>query len=183
MTPKSDEELCRLACGGERDALDELVCRFLPAICARADAFSRSCPLEPDDLAQEGFIGFLSAVSSFDSDASSFSAFALLCAERAMLSAIKFASRKKRRPDGLVSLDDDDSLPDTGVDPESVVIAKDGYERIREQIINSTSPLERRVLLMRLDGMTYAQIARSLGSGTKTVDNAIQRLRKKIPKD
>lgn len=147
-----------------------------------------------EDLVQEGMIGLYKAVLDYrDDKKTSFRSFADLCITRQMLTAIKRASRKKHTPlNSYISLnqpffEDDgdrtllDLLQNAGVsDPEEVLLRREFLERVNIHINDLLSKYERRVLHFYLAGLSYQQIAEHLGKNPKSIDNAIQRIKKKL---
>ncbi len=187
MTDMSDERLAVLAAGGDSAAFDELASRYILLVGLRASAFyDESQALSGlDDLGQEGFIGFIDAVRRYDESlGASFRTFAVLCIDRRMKSAIRAMLRKKKVPSSALVWLDDDSSPDIMAsdtdNPENMVIATDEYRNLCQRIRQTASEFERRVLTLFLSGMSYHAIAERLSSSEKAVDNALQRLRKKL---
>lgn len=189
----SDNELVILAQQGEDDAYSVLVGRyiFLVRNCA-SGYFSDS--LDFDDIMQEGFIGLMNAVAAFDSNCgASFATFAKLCINRNIISAVRRTLRKKQIPKSmLVFLDDEKSGANSGEtkiadlkaansdEPENAVIDKESFVRLKSAIFSKLSKTEFSVLKGYLSGKSYEQIANQMGISQKSVDNAMQRLRKKL---
>lgn len=193
-TTLSDEELIRKMRLGDERAEETLFKRYKPLVLSRARAYYLTGG-DRDDLVQEGMLGCYKAVCGFDTEKqTSFSAFADLCIRRQILSAVKLSNRKKHLPlNSSVSLDsptDDDSsatvmdcVNDTRVqDPEQLLIGQEGIEEISAAINSELSKMEKRVLALYLRGLSYQQIASGLGTTSKSVDNAIQRMKKKLEK-
>ena len=193
MQEMTDEELIVAIRGGDRLAEEQLYTKYKQVVRSRARTYFL-VGADREDIIQEGMIGLYKAVCDFnDTKQSSFRAFADLCITRQIITAIKSATRKKHMPlNTYVSLnrtvydgDSERTLVDVLVgakndDPEELVIGRENYDRIAERIDRTLSKLERNVLELYLDGYSYQQIADALGKSTKTVDNAIQRVKKKL---
>ncbi len=150
-----------------------------------------------DDIIQEGMIGLYKAVRDFRADKlSSFRGFAELCITRQIITAIKTATRQKHIPlNQYISLnkpiydeDGDRTLLDVMAsakmsDPEELVINQETSEDIKRRIQENLSDLESQVLLSYLEGKTYQEMARDLNRHTKSIDNALQRIKRKIEKN
>jgi len=177
----SDEALLMLAQAGGETALDLLLRRYKPLVRRKARAFFlQGCDRE--DLVQEGMIGLVRAVRSYDQAKGSFVAFAELCCTRQMISAVRSATRRRQIPGGaLVPLTDlmdaRESQGKTG--PEELLIGREDKHLIEERLLAGLSAMERRILSLYLRGMPYAAIALDIGRDRKTVDNALQRARRK----
>ncbi len=187
MTDFTDEQLVRLAASGDSAAADRLAARYIPLVGLRASAFydGRNGLTGPEDLGQEGFIGFLEAVRRYDqSVGASFRTFAVLCIDRRMKSVIRASLRQKKVPESALVWLDEDGAPDIAAsetdNPESRVIASDEYESLCRRIRQCASEFEAKVLTRFLRGMSYQAIAVELGSTEKAVDNALSRVRKKL---
>ena len=186
----SDEELQRLASGGDPQAEDLLAGRYvrLVRVCARPFFLAGG---DSEDLTQEGMFGLLSAIRNYQADSgASFKTYAELCIRRRILSAIKSASRLKHTPlnDG-VSLEDalaSESQPGRTAavvfqrSPEDVVLARESADEFFQTFSRCLSPLENRILTLFLDGQSYRSIALATGKDEKSVDNAVQRIRRKL---
>ena len=147
-----------------------------------------------DDLLQEALFGFYKAVRDYDGASSSFKSFAELCMRRQLITAIKTANRFKHEAlNGYVSFahtpanhngDSDmslgDSLPDPGRRPEEIVIGNETFEGLIDILQNDLSYLEYSVLKMYLEGDSYAEMADALDENTKSIDNAFQRVKRKV---
>ena len=183
----ADEELVLLARGGDDGAFQRLIDRYAPMAKSRARAFSRA-GLEADDLAQEGLIGLLGAIRVYDSKQASFSTFARLCIDRMLVSAVRQAGRQKRIPtERLIAADGPEERPARASvtfgdenNPESILIAREEAERLRRRAGDTLSGFEYQVLSAYLSGESYEEIAQQLHTTTKSVDNALQRIRRKL---
>ncbi len=189
----SDEELVKEAQQGNNTALEAIITRYKNLV------YSKSKPYflmgaDDEDIIQEGFIGLYKAVKDFDGDKFPFfKVFAGVCVTRHILTAVKAASRKKHSPlNSYVSLDknnyDDDS--DTKLldviafdelqDPEAILIDRENVNGMEYKINKVLSKLELEVLVCYLENMSYQEIANKLGKDVKAVDNAVQRIKKKL---
>lgn len=173
----SDEELAVLA----RDKNDEAFTRLVSRCSGMLKALSaRYCTglLESEDLVQEGLLGLLSAVQTYRTSADvTFRTYAYACARNRMVSAL-------RGRNGVVaeSLDDEDEpFAISGCDdPASLLVRQEELQQLRERLRAGLSPLEYRVLMAHLSGYSYREIAKHLDITEKAVDNARQRLRRKL---
>lgn len=154
---------------------------------------------EKEDIMQEGMIGLYKAIKNFDTKKqNSFKTFANLCIERQLITAIKTSNRQKHMPlNSYLSLNmaaydnnEDDSVElidtfnsNTIEDPLETVMKKEYYEQIHNNIEKSLSKFEKQVLDRFMQGESYNVIAKRLDSPVKSVDNAIQRIRKKAVKN
>ena len=149
-----------------------------------------------EDIIQEGMIGFYKAIRDFRNDKlSSFRAFAELCVTRQIITAIKTATRQKHIPlNSYVSLnkpiydeESDRTLLDVlsgaqASDPEELVISREEFAEIEKRMEEILSGLEWQVLMSYLDGKSYQEIARELHRHVKSIDNALQRVKRKLEK-
>ena len=189
----SDAQLQRLAAAGDRVAEEELVKRYMQLVraCSRPLFLAGG---DSEDLIQEGMFGLLSAIREFDPDnGTSFRTFAEHCIKMRLYSAIKSASRMKHFPlnDGM-SLEqlseESNSQLSAGTEvfnrmPEDLILARESKEELYNALSNCLSKLESKVLDLFLDGLSYQDIASRLGKDTKSVDNAVQRIRHKLARN
>ena len=183
----ADETLAQRAKNGDDEALADLIERYTPLVCMRARAYARGV-MDVDDVYQEGMIALLKAVRNYREDtAGSFRTFAAVCVNNKMLSAVTAHMRDKNAPmRSYLSLSGreipEDLLaavsPET--DPEKLVIASEESAARNRRIENLLSPFERQVLRLYLSSYSYEEMSRQLGSSTKAVDNAFQRVRRKL---
>lgn len=187
----ADEALCALAAAGDRMAEGELVRRYHRLVRACA----RPCFLvggDGQDLIQEGMIGLLSAIRSFDADkGAQFRTYAEACIRNRIRTAMRSAGRDKHTP-----LNTSISLADVALkgesaaylqsagrqsteNPEDVIIDREEYDRRMETLFSQLSGFEKQVLDLYLDGLSYGEIAAKVGKPIKSVDNAVQRIRRK----
>ena len=183
----ADETLAQRAKNGDDEALADLIERYTPLVCMRARAYARGV-MDVDDVYQEGMIALLKAVRNYREDtAGSFRTFAAVRVNNKMLSAVTAHMRDKNAPmRSYLSLSGreipEDLLaavsPET--DPEKLVIASEESAARNRRIENLLSPFERQVLRLYLSSYSYEEMSRQLGSSTKAVDNALQRVRRKL---
>ena len=189
-----DSDLLRLAGGGDREAEERLATRYtrLVRICARPLFLAGG---DSEDLIQEGMLGLLSAIRQYDpSMSTAFKTYAEVCIRRRLYSAVKSASRLKHLPlnDGL-SLDyilSEESQTQLAANPEAFrrtpeeqVLARESESELNKAFAQKLSRLEKDVLALYLDGLSYDEIAAKTGRDVKSVDNAVQRIRRKLARD
>ena len=177
-------------------ALDCLIERYKDIVSIKANKFFM-VGSEKEDMLQEGYIGLYKAVKSFDKEKqNSFKTFAGLCIERQMITAVKNSNRQKHIPlnsslslnSGAYDENDDTEVMEildtrkTGEDPLDIVTKKEYFTVIEKSIDDSLSDFEKKVLTHYKNGESYAEIAEKLQSKVKSVDTAIQRIRKKALK-
>jgi RNA polymerase sporulation-specific sigma factor len=193
----TDEELISNARIGGYEALEYLITKYKNFVRAKARSYFL-IGADHEDIVQEGMIGLYKAIRDFRGDKlASFKAFAELCITRQIITAIKTATRQKHIPlNSYVSLDkpiyDDDTdrtLYDTldtltGLrsNPEEIYINQEEYNDIEDKIARVLSDLERKVLMLYLDGRSYQEIAVDLNRHVKSIDNALQRVKRKLEK-
>lgn len=189
----TDVELVRRAQEGDHAAVDVLVERYQGAVRGRAANYFLAGG-DREDLCQEGLIGLYKAIRDFDPTiGASFAAFADLCITRQMLTAIKTATRLKHAPlNSYVPFDrPDEADPGRTVaerltcvgedgDPLEALLADDGIRDLVRLLDRVLSGLEAQVLRLYVEGRTYGEIARMLGRETKSIDNALQRIKRKL---
>lgn len=188
----SDVELVARAQAGDERATGMLVSRYRGAARARARNYFL-VGADREDVCQEGLIGLTKAIRDFDPDnGASFAAFADLCITRQILTAIKMATRLKHTPlntyvsyDRPHEADPDRTVADAvavadGADPLEALVAEDGMRRVMQVVDEVLSGLEVDVLRLYVDGRSYQEIAEVLGRRTKSIDNAIQRIKRKL---
>ena len=178
----SDEKLSALCrdCEDEK-AWNELSLRYLRVAKAVAASFSGS-ELEREDLVQEGILGFLAAVWSFNESSSvSFATYASVCIRNRMLSALKIRSAKKQIPRSLfVPIEQESATADNAPSPEEAVVAKNEAAHLSKLISSKLSPQEKKVFSLYLCNNSYGEIGEICGLSPKAVDGTLQRARKKL---
>jgi RNA polymerase sporulation-specific sigma factor len=190
-----DLQLVVKARNGDSGALDLLIRRYTGFVRLKASSYFLAGG-DAEDLVQEGLIGLYKAVRDFRSDKeTSFRSFAELCVTRQIITAIKTATRYKHAPlntyvsfsytpagqdpDGECTLGD--ALPGPGVDdPSVVVISTEELQSLVFTLGSGLSKLEADALRLYLEGSSYEEMAEELGCDTKTIDNALQRVKRKI---
>ncbi len=189
----TDEELLSLHRAGDARAEEALYARYKQIVRSKARTYFL-IGADREDIIQEGMIGLYKAVMDYQFDRqSSFRSFAELCITRQIITAIKAATRKKHAPlNSYISFNYSinegeserpliDVLTSTRIsDPEEVLIGRENYAAVADSIEHSLSKLERDALGLYLYGYSYQQIADHLQITTKSVDNAIQRVKKKL---
>lgn len=186
-----DNDLQQLALSGNSLAEEELALRYirLVKICARPYFLAGG---DSEDLIQEGMFGLLAAIREFDATKNaSFKTYAELCIKNRLLSAIRSATRMKHAPlnDG-VSLDeihtDETSSHAAFFDeafrriPEEQVLARERADELHDTFMQCLSRLEKNVLLLYLDGLSYHEIGEKISRSEKSIDNTVQRIRRKL---
>ena len=189
----SDAELQEAASSGDRVAEEALVERYMRLVrsCARPLFLAGG---DSEDLIQEGMFGVLSAIRQFDpKGGASFRTFAEHCVRMRLLSAVKSASRLKHLPlnDGLsleqLSEDSDAHISAMSEilrqNPEDLILARERTEELYAELSKCLSKLEKQVLDLYLDGLSYREIAQYLKRDEKAIDNAVQRIRRKLARN
>jgi RNA polymerase sporulation-specific sigma factor len=196
----SDEKLLELfKKKNDKTALNFLINRYTDTVNSKVSKYYIA-GAEKEDIAQEGLIGLYKAVRNFDeSKANSFKTFANLCIERQIITAIKSSNRQKHIPlNTYVSLnnpnyENEDGEPETELldminsksveDPLETVTKNEYYKFLEDSMDKTLSDFEKNVLEQYIQGKSYSEIAKSLDASEKSVDNAIQRIRKKTEKN
>lgn len=191
----TDEEVVACAKNGDELAIEYLINKYKNFVRVKAKSYFL-VGADREDIIQEGMIGLYKAIRDFRADKlSSFRAFAELCITRQIITAIKTATRQKHIPlNSYISLNkpiyDDDSdrtmldiLSGAKItDPEEVFISHELSDDIREKIQENLSELESLVLMSYLEGKSYQEMAKELCRHVKSIDNALQRVKRKIEK-
>jgi RNA polymerase sporulation-specific sigma factor len=180
---------------GNQSALDALMLRYHQFVRLKASSYFLAGG-DAEDLVQEGMLGLYKAVRDYREDRqASFRSFAELCITRQIITAIKTATRQKHVPlNGYVSFSHTpgeageegecslaDMLPGPlAHDPVNQVISSEEVESLKQCLTRMLSNLESRVLRLYLSGLSYEKIAREIGCDCKTVDNALQRIKRKV---
>lgn len=189
----SDEELVESVRVGDSEALEYLINKYRNFVRAKARSYFL-IGADREDIVQEGMIGLYKSIRDFRGDKlTSFKAFAELCITRQIITAIKTATRQKHIPlNSYVSLDkpiyDEDSdrtlLDVIGgsrvQDPEELMINKEEFSGLEDKMGEVLSDLERKVLMLYLDGRSYQEISVDLDRHVKSIDNALQRVKRKL---
>lgn len=189
----SDEEIIEMITGGDNQAMDYLFSRYKPLVEKKARSYFINGGSR-DDLTQEGMIGLFKAIRDFEADKNiAFFPFADLCITRQIITAVKRSARKKHGPlNNYISLnkpafeeeesDEDlmDYVPSNRIeDPEDLIIGQEETNRIKVELLGKLSQLEKQVLQLHLSGINYKEVAEILDRPVKSIDNALQRIKKK----
>jgi len=193
FTELEDEAIIELVHKGNSDALDFLIHKYRNFVRAKARSYFL-IGADREDIVQEGMIGLYKAIRDYKGDKlASFKAFAELCITRQIITAIKTATRQKHIPlNSYVSLDkpiydeeSDRTLMDVisgakVLDPEELIINQEEFDHIEIKMAELLSDLERKVLSLYLDGQSYQEISEELNRHVKSIDNALQRVKRKL---
>ncbi len=194
----SDEELLEAIKKDDTQALDFLICKYKDLVNSKVNKYF-IIGAEKEDIIQEGLIGLYKAIKDYKPDKqNSFKSFANLCIERQLITAIKSSNRRKHMPlNSYLSLnmtayENEDGNNETQVmdvletniieDPLDTITKKEYMSNVENVIDNSLSDFEKKVLNRYIQGESYVKIAEKLDAPVKSVDNAIQRIRKKTAK-
>lgn len=192
---KKDEEIAMMAKEGNDEALEYLLCKYKNFVKSKAKSYFL-IGADKEDIYQEGMIGLFKAIRDFKGDKlASFKVFAELCITRQIITAVKTATRQKHIPlNTYISLNkpiyDEESdrtlldiLSSIKVsDPEELIIDREEMKNIENRIEEVLSNLEMEVLNSYLDGKSYQEIASDLDRQAKSIDNALQRVKRKLEK-
>nr|WP_223155178.1 RNA polymerase sporulation sigma factor SigH [Alkalibacillus aidingensis] len=193
LSELEDEQLVELVQEGNVQALEYLINKYRSFVRAKARTYFL-IGADREDIIQEGMIGLYKAIRDFQGDKlSSFRMFAELCVTRQIITAIKTATRQKHIPlNSYVSLDkpiyEEDSdrtlidiiAEDEMADPEKLLINREKYGDMEFKMQELLSDLEREVLHLYLDGRSYQEISTLLNRHVKSIDNALQRVKRKL---
>ncbi len=192
---KTDEDLVILCHQGDERAVEYLLNKYKNFVRSKARSYFL-IGADHEDIVQEGMIGLYKAIRDFRAEKlTSFRAFAELCITRQIITAIKTATRQKHIPlNSYVSLNkplyDDESdrtlldviIEGRATNPEDLIISQENMHTINLRINEVLSELEQQVLAAYLDGRSYQEIAQMLGRHVKSIDNALQRVKRKLEK-
>ena len=193
MHQLSDEEVVEYVREGDSQALEYLIEKYRNFVRAKSRSYFL-IGADHEDILQEGMIGLYKAIRDFkQGKESSFRAFAELCITRQIITAIKTATRQKHIPlNSYVSLDkpiyEEDSdrtlldviMSSEELDPEEMFISQEDAARIEETMNNVLSDLEQKALMLYLEGSSYQEISEELNRHVKSIDNALQRVKRKL---
>ncbi len=194
--PLADEQIVELSAEGDKQATEYILAKYKNLVRSRAkDLYLAGADRE--DLVQEGMIGLFKAIRDFDATKqASFRGFAELCIKRQLITAVRGASRQKHMPlNSYVSLngtsfedDTERSLMDMlaereAVDPEALFLRREKVETLESVAAQKLSNLERSVLSLYIGGMNYQEIAVELKRTPKSIDNALQRIKRKLEEE
>ena len=193
----NDEDLILKIKSGDNEALNYLIDKYKEVVNMKVSRYF-IIGAEKEDIIQEGLIGLYKAIKNYDTEKqNSFKSFANLCIERQLITAIKSSNRQKHMPlNSYLSLNMsayDDTDDETSVyeifdanlieDPLDTITKKEYYQNVETVIEKSLSTFEKQVLNELVNGNSYMAIAEKLNSPVKSIDNAIQRIRKKTIKN
>ena len=194
----TDEEIIKEIRNGDKQALSYLMNKYKEIVNLKVGKYFM-VGAEKEDIVQEGLIGLFKAIKTFNAEKNNtFKTFANMCIERQLITAIKSSNRQKHMPlnsylslnmsaydneeeNGAELMDTFDSK--TIEDPLETIINKEYYSEIEKSIDKTLSQFEKQVLDRYMKGESYVTIAKRLDSPVKSVDNAIQRIRKKAMKN
>ncbi len=199
MTNEQNQEmdLLTLARGGDTEALEYFFSKYQSVVYWKATQYFLQ-GADREDLIQEGMIGLFKAIRDYNPEkAASFKSFAEICINRQLLSAVKRGARKKNNPlNQSISLDtpmsSDDELDWTLIDvisekqaetPEDFLIKNEDFSNVAKKLEELTSEFERNVLKQYLEGKSYHEMAKAFEVKEKAIDNALQRIKRKMTKD
>lgn len=189
----TDEQIVRIGQAGDDEAVEYLLEKYKYFVRSKARGYFL-IGADHEDIVQEGMIGLYKAVRDYKEERlSSFRAFAELCITRQIITAIKMATRQKHIPlNSYISLnrpvydeDSDRTLLDTiakaeQTNPEDLLIGREDMQVIEERLGKVLSPLEKQVLMLYMEGKSYQQISEIIGRHSKCIDNALQRVKRKV---
>lgn len=188
-----DDEIIHFIHQGNSHALDFLIHKYISFVRAKARTYF-IIGADREDIIQEGMIGLYKAIRDYDGDKlSSFKAFAELCVTRQIITAIKTATRQKHIPlNSYISLDkpiydeeSDRTLLDVvagskAIDPQEMLVNREKFGDMEGKLSELLSEFEKMVLHLYLDGCTYEEISIELSRHVKSIDNALQRVKRKL---
>ena len=192
-TAMTDEQVAKLAQGADDRALEYLLNKYKNFVRTKARSYFL-IGADHEDIVQEGMLGLYKAIRDYREERlSSFRAFAELCITRQIITAIKTATRQKHIPlNSYISLnkpiyeeDSDRTLLDVITEegmsnPEEMFIDREDLSFIEGRIGQMLSPLEKQVLVRYMEGKTYVLISDEMGRHVKSIDNALQRIKRKL---
>jgi len=191
----NDEEILLEIKNGNESALEFLISKYKNLVNNKVSKYF-IIGAEKEDIVQEGLIGLFKAIKDYDkTKQNSFKSFASLCIERQIITAIKTSNRQKHLPlNSSLSLNNtvNDNDNETSFleildapnveDPLETITKKEYFTHIKSKLNSNLSDFEKKVLYNYIDGKSYTNIAEKLDMPVKSIDNAIQRIRKKLPK-
>lgn len=184
--PVTDTQLCVLSNAGDKASADILTRRYGRLVRSIARLYYLTGG-DSEDLVQEGMLGFLSAVKDYTPEKGEFEAFAATCVRRKIISAVRHDSTNKQKPLNLsISIDElsenQSELVNSPSNPEELYIDREERENLVSALSNCLSGTERSILSLYLQGLSYSEMAAQLSCSTKSIENAVYRIRRKVTK-
>lgn len=193
LSTLSDEQLVLLSAEGDVEAEEAILHRYKNCVKSKARTYYL-IGADNDDIVQEGMIGLYKAVRDFKPDKNiTFKTFADVCITRQILTAIRTANRNKHNPlNASISMNAPVFSEDSGTtfmnlihqgsvsNPEEIYIIDESLKEIKNEISKKLSDFENRVLELYLDGLSYVEISETMEKSLKSIDNALQRIKKKL---
>lgn len=187
LSSLSNEELATMAKNGDDCAFGILVTRFMPLVKNRALRF-KSHSVDEDDLIQEGLLGLLKSVQTYKPEkGASFAHYTDICVSAKLLTAVNsFGTNGRKLLNNYLPLDEYDNIgidfagSDLGQDPSSLFIKKEELEHMQRQAKVLLTSFEQTALSLYLSGHSYYEMAKKMNTSQKAVDNALQRVRRKL---
>lgn len=182
-TKRKDEELVALSQAGEAKATEELLVRYLDLVRSLSRGFFLIGG-ETEDLLQEGMIGLYQAIGEYKQkpEHGAFKTFAYLCVRRRIVDAVRASARKKNEPLNTSLSTQENELVSGELNPEELIILSDDNRELKQKMSAVLSDFEFKVFVMYMDGMPCTEICRTTGKKGKSIDNAIQRSKRKLQK-
>ena len=191
----TDEQVVRIAQDGNGEAMEHLLDKYKNFVRTKARSYFL-IGADHEDIVQEGMIGLYKAIRDYrEEKLSAFRAFAELCVTRQIITAIKTATRQKHIPlNSYISLNkpiyDEESdrtlldviTEDAPTNPEEMLINREDLSIIEGRIGQMLSDLEKQVLVRYMEGKSYVEISQEMGRHVKSIDNALQRIKRKLLK-
>ena len=181
---QEDNELISLYLTDEnREALSILLSKYKPLVISRVNYFGFN-KNEVDDIVQECMLALFTSLVSYNSEKASFSTFARVCIDRMLITILRSKNALKSIPEGaFVSFDDAVlGFANSSTSPETYFERMDSFQNLKARVKQALSSFEYTVLLHIFNGLSYSEISELLNVNVKSVDNAVQRLRKKVKK-
>lgn len=175
----TDDEVIKLINAGNYELFSIMINRYLPLTVKIAKNYLPENEIE--DAVQEATLVLYSAIKNYDSAKASFATFAEVCIKRSVIAQIRKSNSQKNIPESLLTSIEEIEVSDHK-NPENILIEKENYKTLADNIKLELSGLEYKVLQLFLIGESYSEIAEKLDIGEKSVDNALARIRKKLKK-
>lgn len=179
---KTDNEILSLAKEGDNEAVNLIIKKYRSAVEAVAVKYLNTS-LDKDDLIQEGMIGLLAAIKSYDnSKGAKFSTYCFTCISNSIQTALRKLNRKKDIPDKDVVPLEEEFVGNSSayISAEDSFLAQESVSLLTNLLRNNLSKFENSVLRLHMVGCSYSEIGERLGKSPKAIDNALQRIRKKL---